>query len=124
MELAAILGPVVVVAVIAAIVWFAYLRPYLQFRRIKPPTPEEAAERELEERELIYGPINPVLVCPHCRKKGLVRTRGVERKKGISGGKATAAVITAGISTLVAGLSRKEWETQAHCDNCDSTWHF
>ncbi|MCE5252879.1 MAG: hypothetical protein LLG45_01500 [Actinomycetia bacterium] len=117
------LVPVVLIVIVAALC-FAYLGYYIRFRKVKPPTPEEAAQRELEERELIYGPTNPVLVCPHCRKKGQVRTRGVERKKGISGGKATGAVLTGGLSALATGLSRKEWETQAHCDNCNSTWHF
>ena len=48
----------------------------------------------------------------------------IVKKVGISGGKATAALLTAGISTLATGLSRKEKLTQAHCENCDSTWNF
>lgn len=64
------------------------------------------------------------LVCPHCQTKGFVRTSAVKRKKGISGGKAVGAVLTAGLSMLVTGLARKESETEAHCSNCSSTWHF
>jgi hypothetical protein len=45
---------------------------------------------------------------------------GVERKRGIGGGKATGAVLTGGLSTLATGLSQKQWMTKAHCDNCDS----
>lgn len=72
----------------------------------------------------VYGNKSPQMLCPHCQVRGSVRTRSVLRKKGVSGGKATAAVLTLGWSTLAVGLSRKEQETQAHCDNCDNNWHF
>jgi hypothetical protein len=71
-----------------------------------------------------YGPINPKMVCPHCQTKGKIRTKSVKQKKGISGGKAVAGFMTVGISLLAVGLSRKEKVTQAHCDNCGSTWYF
>lgn len=74
--------------------------------------------------EIQYGHINPKMMCPHCNVVGKVRTRSVTQKKGISGGKATAAVVTAGISMLATGLSRKESMTQAHCTNCKNTWFF
>lgn len=72
----------------------------------------------------LYGSLNPSMVCPHCRATGGVRTKAVTRKQGISGGKATAAVLTGGISLLATGLSRKEASTQARCDRCGSSWHF
>ena len=71
-----------------------------------------------------YGQLSPTMVCPHCQSSGRVRTKQVKQKKGVSGGKATAAVVTAGLSVLVTGLSRKELATQAHCMKCGSTWHF
>lgn len=74
--------------------------------------------------EFLYGDINPLLICPHCQKPGLVRAKTLMVKAGISGGKATAAILTAGISLLLTGLSREEEKTQAHCDRCDSTWQF
>jgi hypothetical protein len=64
------------------------------------------------------------LVCPHCQVFGHVRTERVKVKKGISGGKATGAVFTAGISLIATGLSRKETVTKATCGNCGSVWHF
>lgn len=70
------------------------------------------------------GIINPQLICPHCQTKGHVRTKSVKMKKGISGAKATGAILTGGISMLATGLSRKEGLTQAHCTNCGSTWQF
>ena len=70
------------------------------------------------------GPLNPALVCPHCRTRGLVHIRQVKRKRGISGGKATAAVLTRGFSIWFVGLSRKEKVTEAYCEHCGSTWDF
>ena len=64
------------------------------------------------------------LVCPHCQSEGTVRTKQVMQKRGISGGKATAAVLTGGVSLLATGLSRKETCTEAHCSRCGSTWRF
>ena len=46
------------------------------------------------------------------------------RKMGISGAKATGALLTGGLSLLFTGLSREEEFTQAHCLTCNSTWHF
>lgn len=67
---------------------------------------------------------NPNLVCPHCQTKGKVRTEQVKKKKGISGGKATAAIFTLGWSLLATGLAKKDRVTKAHCDNCGMTWHI
>jgi transcription elongation factor Elf1 len=62
------------------------------------------------------------LVCPHCQTKGSVRSTHGKVKKGISGGKATAAVLTAGVSMLATGLSHKGQATQLKCSNCGTTW--
>ncbi len=67
---------------------------------------------------------NPHLVCPHCQTRGHVHTRQDRTKQGVSGGKATAAVITGGLSLFAVGLSRKELVTRAHCDKCESSWTF
>lgn len=71
-----------------------------------------------------WGPINPAIICPHCQTRGKVRTKPVDRKKGISGGKAVGGLLTGGISLLATGISRHEQHTQAHCGNCNSTWDF
>ena len=68
------------------------------------------------------GQANPAMICPHCQTRGSVYTRGINQKKGVSGGKATAAVLTGGVSLLATGLSRKEHLTQAYCKNCKNTW--
>jgi hypothetical protein len=71
-----------------------------------------------------YGSINDKMMCPHCQSLGKVRTKKIEKKKGISGGKAVASVLTGGLSLLAVGISRKEDVTQAHCDNCENNWYF
>jgi DNA-directed RNA polymerase subunit RPC12/RpoP len=63
-----------------------------------------------------------VIVCPHCRTKGYVHARRVVRKQGISGGKATGAFFTAGLSMLATGLSRKQRVTHMTCSNCGTEW--
>lgn len=61
--------------------------------------------------------------CPHCEVRGQVTTRLVKQKKGVSGGKATGAILTAGLSLFLTGLSRKEQVTELHCGSCGVTWH-
>jgi hypothetical protein len=65
---------------------------------------------------------NKRLSCPHCRTRGEVAMRQVRAKRGISGGKATGAVLTGGLSLLATGLSRKETVTELHCNSCGVTW--
>ena len=95
-------------------------------------TPEQRAERQKQHRIIAnmrrqnetWGPQNPAMICPHCHTKGRVRVKPVTRKKGISGAKATGALLTGGVSMLATGLSRKEGLTQAHCEHCNATWDF
>lgn len=91
----------------------------------------DEAERNgyfLEEKNnkdrYLHGDINNVMICPHCQQVGHIRTKEVIQKKGVSGGKATAAVLTGGVSLLLVGLSRKDGATQAYCDNCNNKWFF
>lgn len=67
-------------------------------------------------------PPSPELVCPHCGVKGHVIARPVVTKDGISGAKATGAILTAGLSTAATGLSRKSAKTRMECGNCQMTW--
>ena len=64
------------------------------------------------------------MICPHCHTKGSVTTNIVKQKVGISGGKATAALLRAGISLLGTGLSRKQKMTEAICSNCGAKWRY
>jgi hypothetical protein len=75
-------------------------------------------------RNTMHAAGDSKIVCPQCGIAGHVSTRRVKAKKGISGGKATGAVLTAGVSILATGLSRKEMVTRAVCANCRSQWTF
>jgi hypothetical protein len=77
-----------------------------------------------ERSRFTCGYINGIIVCVHCQTKGRVRTKIIEKDAGIPGNKASIAALTGGISILATGLSRKERVTQAHCDNCGSTWTY
>ncbi len=75
-------------------------------------------------RTMAHGKVNPKMVCPHCGTRGTVHAQPKKVKTGVSGGKATAALLTGGISLLAVGLSRRQQVTEAWCGNCDSMWHF
>jgi len=68
--------------------------------------------------------LNKNIICPHCQKRGGVITKPSKKKRGISGGKATGALLTGGLSMLATGLSRKEKVTEARCKNCGAEWLF
>ena len=67
---------------------------------------------------------NVHMICPHCQIKGKVETEQVKVKQGVSGGKATGALLTGGVSLLAVGLSRKQKVTKAKCKNCHNEWYF
>ena len=47
----------------------------------------------------------------------------MKTKQGVSGGKATAAVLTAGVSMFATGLSRKQKVTEMTCAKCKTVCH-
>lgn len=69
-----------------------------------------------------HGTVNNWLICPHCSSKGTVFIKPITKKSGISGGKATGALLTGGLSLLITGLSKKEERKEAYCSNCEMTW--
>jgi hypothetical protein len=122
----------VILIIICAIVLAAIISEKKEQEKIALMSPEEQ-QKYLEEKQarsaeakqyIEHGQINTAMVCPHCQSIGKIRTKEVNQKKGVSGGKATAAVLTGGLSLLAVGLSRKEGTTQAHCDKCSNTWFF
>lgn len=82
--------------------------------RVTPPTSRTSVRRMA---------INKHINCQHCGTTGYVDSKQVKMKQGISGGKATAAVFTAGISMLGTGLSRKQAVTEMRCTKCKTVWH-
>ena len=90
------------------------------FESVRVAADQAKAAAEIKK----WGTVNPAIICPQCQTTGRVSTLLTKRKKGVSGAKATGAVLTLGWSLLATGLSRKEQVTQAHCGNCSSTWDF
>lgn len=60
--------------------------------------------------------------CPHCEVRGSVTTSQVKKKRGISGGKVTGALMTGGVSLLATGLASKHKYNQYGCRNCGQVW--
>ena len=98
--------------------WFAHMKAAAAGPFAAKVEPQEAF---LFEK---YGELNPAIVCSHCQTKGAVRRKIVVKKAGVSGSKATSAILTAGLSLLAVGLSKKEEVIEAHCANCKTTWHY
>lgn len=63
------------------------------------------------------------IICQHCQKTGSVTVRHVQQKQGVSGGKATSAILTGGVSLFAVGLSKKGWVNELTCSSCGMTWH-
>jgi hypothetical protein len=81
------------------------------------PMPDNKAAAERARRQAMAK-----IVCPHCHVAGQVQTTRTKVKDGISGGKATGAIITAGASVWLTGLAQKKPATLNTCGNCNSTW--
>jgi hypothetical protein len=64
----------------------------------------------------------PRVVCQHCQTPSSVRRKRLKVKRGVSGGKAAAALLTGGATILVTGLSRKQRVSRMTCDNCGMRW--
>jgi hypothetical protein len=123
------------VGVISLIIWISKVNAKAESDKVARMTPDQInnyygaqrAERHAHEENATtkqYGYINAQIVCPHCQQSGAVRTTQVSLKQGISGAKATGAILTGGASLLVTGLSQKVGATQAHCDTCHSNWTY
>ncbi len=92
---------------------------------LPPPKPDNHVVDKLHLLDIFAGyTLSKEVICPHCQKHGCVMTKPSKIKKGISGGKATGALLNLGASILFTGLSRKEQVTEAQCKNCNSVWHF
>jgi hypothetical protein len=95
---------------------FYGVREYLKYA---PQIPTRKRDEKLAKAKC-----DAQIVCLHCQTRGFVTTEKVQVKKGIHGGKATAALLTGGATMLATGLSQHDQMTQATCSNCGSTWRF
>jgi hypothetical protein len=118
--------------IICLVILFFVVKEIVKQSKMSPEEREfykeeiEANRRKTEEENRLkeLGQCNPEIICPQCQTKGNVYTKQVKAKKGISGAKATGALLTGGVSILATGLSRKENLTEAYCNKCKTTWHF
>lgn len=81
-----------------------------------------AGAKVQEEQKAANRIASPNMVCPHCQAKGTVTADPVTVKRGVSGGKATGALLTGGASMLVTGLSQKQQAMSMSCSSCGMKW--
>lgn len=98
-----------------------------QVIRSDDPDVRRAATGHWRQGKVAAPPPRPTttssqIVCPHCQVAGKVTSERVRVKRGVSGGKATGAILTGGLSMLGTGLSRKQMITSLRCGNCRMTW--
>lgn len=110
----------VVALVVAALAWWGSMA--LDPRR--KMTSQQAAvytqaQRDSKKREAERQ--RAQIVCPRCQVAGHVTVSATSKKRGVSGGKATGALLTGGASLLLVGLSRKEYVQLLTCSNCGMT---
>lgn len=123
-----LLGCLIGLVVLAAgvfLAWVMHQPEREQFRVPGTPPPPPAPPTRSERRAAAMDAQRAAqarIVCQFCSEAGHVTTRMVQRKKGISGGKATGALLTGGVSLVAVGLSRKGWVTILTCGNCRMTW--
>ena len=113
------MGGIIFVLVLSGVI--AAVSMIMESGKTSKLSPAQRIEQQLVAQ---HGPRSSEMVCPHCQTKGKIHTKAVTSKKGVSGAKATGAILTGGVSLLATGLSRKENQTRAFCANCSSTWHF
>jgi|WetSurMetagenome_2_1015567.scaffolds.fasta_scaffold22599_2 hypothetical protein len=104
-----------------------YNEKFYKYSMILMNEPKEEKKKSSETGiwiDNIYTTLKPIVICPHCQEKGFVYTGIGKQKAGISGGKATGALLTGGLSLFATGLSRKVTVTLAYCKKCESQWQF
>lgn len=64
-----------------------------------------------------------LIICKSCGLRGNCTAKRVQRKNGIDGTKASAAVLTGGTSILFTGLSERHDSTQIKCRACRAVYY-
>lgn len=81
---------------------------------MSPMGQRPAAQQEAQQR---------LVVCRSCGTQGHCTAKRVQRKNGIDGTKASAAILTGGTSILFTGPSERHASTRVHCRACNSTYY-
>lgn len=118
----------IIIAIVIVVLVFILIAWSDEKQKKYKMSPLELSEYEKKKRDnlegFLHGAIVGSFICPFCQNTNCVRIKRIEKKTGISGGKATGALLTGGVSLLVTGLSKKEKVTEAYCSKCKQTWHF
>ena len=80
-----------------------------------------AVVQEQSQPEQSPRPVGQI-ECLYCHSSGTVVVQKVKKKKGVSPGKATAGILTLGVSLVGTGLAKKEVVSQLTCAACGMTW--
>lgn len=91
-------------------------------KKAKPPGRLDRFVAKLEAEQEQKRSQDSRIICLYCQQAGQVSTKAKRVKRGVSGGKATGAIVTGGLSIFATGLSRKDDVIEAHCANCGMTW--
>lgn len=97
------------------LIFGASIAGILIYRANYSPEAKQAALTRAEAQKLI--------ICQFCHEAGGVTVREVTQKQGISGGKATGALLTGGLSLVAVGLSKKGQVNELICSRCGMKWH-
>lgn len=88
----------------------------------KPPGTIARFFEKMEANEARKKAQDGQIRCIYCQQSGSVTTVHRRVKRGVSGGKATGALVTGGLSIFATGLSRKQDVIEARCGNCGMSW--
>lgn len=78
---------------------------------------------EAKQEAMTRAEAQKLIICNYCQQSGGVTVRNIQQKQGVSGGKATSALLTGGVSLFAVGLSKKGMVNELTCSNCRMTWH-
>lgn len=78
---------------------------------------EDQLKREKEVFLMVYGNLNPELICPHCQTRGVVHTRKYAQDIVTTG--KIGGILKTNIKTTT-----KTWVNQHHCTQCKTTWNI
>lgn len=78
---------------------------------------------EARQQAMSRAEAQKLIICSYCHQAGGVTVRNIQQKQGVSGGKATSALLTGGASLLAVGLSKKGMVNELTCSRCQMKWH-
>ena len=106
---------VFVTFVFVVYIWFKWVTSP---ERAQQQVIKKASEMNAEDRSnYLFGPINDMLICPHCQTKGRVHVKQMSKI-------VTSIGKVGGVLKTDTTSSTTTIATQHHCDQCTSTWEI